>query len=189
MAVIDFLDSHSGAVTAIATVVLVCITGYYAQQTGRLVKATNTPKIAIYLAYDEMHFNCGYICVENIGTGPAHDVQFKTDLSFNLYDSESSEGETLENVGFIKNGIKYLPPGQKNQSWMSLHGRLEGLEHTPLEVAVTYKDSVGKKNSDCFCIDFSELPGLSYHRSLLFQITEQLEKINESLKSIAGNVR
>src|SRR5712664_2659589 len=42
----DWLDSHSGSVQAIATLVLVAITGYYAWVTRMLVRETRTTLLA-----------------------------------------------------------------------------------------------------------------------------------------------
>ena len=126
MEIIDWLNSNDGAVIGIATVVLVVITGYYVYLTWRMLKANNTPDIAISLCPHEAYLPCVMLRIENIGTGAARKILFRTDLSF------SADGETaLEEVGFLKNGIDYLGPGQKIEHFLvSVLGKLDDLKNT-----------------------------------------------------------
>ena len=174
MAVImDWISLH---IMEILTFLLVCITGVYAfltwryvRLTNRLIKATtNTPKIAIYLGRENARTGSDMLCVENIGTGPAYDIWFKTDLSFLIYGSNDPAGKTLKEVGFLRDGINYLPPGGKRIRSLSLSHRLNELEETPLNISVTYKDSEKKEHSDYFCLDFGELINSSYNRFTAF---------------------
>ena len=109
MEIINWLNANDGAIIGIATVVLVGLTGYYAYLTRRLLKVSDTPEIAITLRPHEGYIHCVMLCIENIGTGAARDIQFQTDFSFKP-DGERSLGE----VGFLKNGIDYLGPKEKN---------------------------------------------------------------------------
>ena len=120
MEVINWLNSNSGAITAIATVVLVGITAFYAWVTRQMRLDTQKPEIAIYLRVEKealIHPDisltniCVYLYVENIRMGPAYDVEFPTDLSFAFPDQRS-----LEDVPFLRYGIRYLPPGDKTES-------------------------------------------------------------------------
>ena len=114
--IIQGITAVIGIITAGATVTLAIITWRYVRLTkdyvrltNRLLKSTtNTPKIAIHLVPIEGGSNRFILFVENIGTGPAHGVGFSTDLSFRIDGSNS-----LEDVGFIKDGISYLQPGGK----------------------------------------------------------------------------
>ena len=83
MEVINSLNSNSVTITAFATFVLAVITGIYVHLTNRLLKATTTPKIAIYLRTAETHSAKLYI--ENIGTGIAENIRFEAiDHRFDL---------------------------------------------------------------------------------------------------------
>ena len=99
---IEFLNENQGAIITIATVVLVIITAIYAVLTGLLVRATNTPEIAIYLKVDSGDY---YLCVENVGTGGARDLEF-SDIIF-----EFNKETPLERILYLQKGIKYLAPG------------------------------------------------------------------------------
>ena len=109
---------------AIATVVLVIITGIYVYLTWRLLKANNKPEIAIRLLPHEVHISWTMLTIENIGTGPARDVQFETDLSF------APDGETpLEEFGSLREGIQYFPRGAKIHYFLvSVIGKLDELK-------------------------------------------------------------
>ena len=137
MGIIEWLNTNSGAVIGVATVVLVIITGCYAYLTWRLLKANNTPEIAISLRPHEAHINIVMLCIENIGTGAAHNLQFKT-----LPSSIPNLDIPLEKIGFLKNGIAYFEPGRKIEQFLvSVTGKFDELKQTPLEIGVTYTDS------------------------------------------------
>ena len=187
MAVIDWLNANSGAIIGVATVVLIGITGYYAYLTRRLLKAADTPEIAISLRPHEAHIHCVMLCIENIGTGAARNIRFQTDLSF------KPDGErSLEQVGFLKNGIDYLGPKKKIEHFLvSVIGKLDKLKETPLEIGVTYTDSakLGRRHERTFRLDFSEDEGLAtVGRSPLFEIAEATKDIQRDLRHITTGV-
>ena len=186
MGIIDWLNTNSGVIIAIATVVLVGVIGYYTYLTWRLLKANNAPEIAISLRPHEAHIHCVMLCIENIGTGSARDIQFQTDLSF------KPDGErALEEVGFLKNGIDYLGPGQKKEHFLvSVIGKLNELKETPLDIGVTYADSVKSTHQRAFHLDFGENEGYArVGKPPLFEITEATQKLQKDVNSIATGSR
>lgn len=185
MGIIEWLNANSGAVIGIATVVLVGITGIYAYLTWRMLKANNTPEIAISLCPHEAYLPCIMLCIENIGTGAARNVQFQTDLSFKP-DGDSALGE----LGFLRNGIDYLGPGQKIEHFLvSVLGKLEDLKKVPLEISVTYMDSVKRSYQRDFHLDFGEYEGYSrIGRSPLFEIAEATKDIKTDLHYLTTGI-
>jgi len=178
MEIINWLNTNDGAIIGIATVVLVGITGYYAYLTWRMLKANNTPEIAISLCPHEAYLPCVMLCIENIGTGAARKILFQTDLSF------SADGEiSLEDVGFLRDGIDYLVPGQKIEHFLvSVLGKLDDLKKTPLEIGVTYTDSVKRIYQCAFHLDFGEYEGYSrIGKSPLVEIAEATKDIQKDL--------
>ena len=155
MEIIDWLDKHHGAVTAVATVVLAVITGYYVVLTLRLIKSNNEPRIVIYshlLGKDHI-----YLRVKNIGTGLAYDVQFNTDLSFRF------SHRSLEDIGFLRHGIRCLPPMEKRESYLCHIDAVQELIKTQITITVTYRDSLNKEHQPkTFCLDFPEHIGEFY---------------------------
>ena len=65
----DCLNSHSGAITAIATAVLVACTIRYVKLTSDILRATNQPEIMVYLRPHEVDVNFVVLWIENAGTG------------------------------------------------------------------------------------------------------------------------
>lgn len=176
MGIIEWLNTNSGVIIGVATVVLVGITGIYVYLTWRLLKANNTPEIAISLRPHEAHIHCVILCIENIGTGAARDIQFQTDLSF-----KPDGKRALEEVGFLKNGIDYLGPNEKIEHFLvSVIGKLDKLKETPLEIGVTYTNSVKLKYKDerTFRLDFGEDEGFKrIGKHPLFEIAKTTKDI------------
>ena len=177
MEVITWLNSNSGAITAIATVVLVGITGFYAWVTKKMLEENRqmrldaqTPEIAIYLRPEKTKIMSNsettsmflsettsmFLYVENIRMAPAYDVEFTTDLTVDLPGALS-----LRDIGFLEFGVRYLPPRQKRKYFLGnrLYGGFDALMQKQLKIAVTYKGSVDEKYDKCFYLDFQEYRG------------------------------
>ena len=73
MGIIEWLNTNSGVIIAIAAIVLVGVISYYAYLTWRFLKANNTPEIAISLRPHEAYIHCVMLCIENIGRGAEFD--------------------------------------------------------------------------------------------------------------------
>ena len=167
MGIINWLDLHSGAIaaissaiTGIATAVLAIITFRYVRVTGHILEESrmirldaHKPEIAISLHRYKTRGDCqATLRIENIGTGPARDVQFLTDLSVQI------RGNTpLEQIGFFKRRITYFGHGRQLESYP--FG--VDLNQAPLEITVTYKDSAKRKYDRPFQLDFGELEGIN----------------------------
>ena len=164
------LNSNSGLITAIATVVLVGITWKYVRftreyvhltqeyvhLTDSLLKATYKPQIFISLRYEEFIGSSGSslhwqrIYVKNIGVGPARKVKFGGDISVRI-----GECPPLKEISFIKNGIDALALGQEKNERAPIE--FEPAEaYPPVLITVTYKDSMGCDHDDEFTLDFND---------------------------------
>ena len=160
MEVITWLNTNSGAIIALATIVLVGITGYYALVTRQMRFDAQKPEIAIYprlenrdIISNKLSLFHLYLRVENIGVGPARDVKFSIDPSFNPPGDKS-----LQEVNFLKLGIGYLPPGHQKECLIA-DQTMEGfskLMQKQLQIATTYKDSANRKHEASFRLDFRE---------------------------------
>ena len=181
MGVIDWLNANDGAIIGIVTAVLVVITGYYAYLTRRLLKANDTPEIAISLRPHERSVNLVMLCIENVGTGAAHDVRFITNPS-----SIPILDIPFENIGFLKSGIGYFEPGRKIEQFLvSVINKFDELKQTQLKITVAYKDSANRTHEQIFSLDFSEGVGFSQIGSPpLYEIAEATKKIQEDLHRI-----
>ena len=167
MAVINWLNSNSGTITGIAAIitafaaaVLVVITGFYAWVTKKMLEENRQmridaqkPDIAIrlfsvanQLSHTFAHFN-----VENIGSGPARDIEFRDVPPIRIH-----PGLPLEYFPFLRYGIGYLAPGEKKTVHLGAKSQMNRneIEH---KITVTYRDSRKTKYEDSFILDFREL--------------------------------
>ena len=151
-------------ITAIATVVLAFVTWCYVRMTRDTLEENRQirlnaqkPIIAIYLRSETDGYTSVYLCVENIGAGPAYDVEFTTDLSFTLDSTRSLGGE----VPILGRGLRYFPPEQKREFFLS-SGSISGhneLMQSQLEITTAYKDSRNELYEERFRLDFREHSG------------------------------
>ncbi len=185
MGIIEWLNANSGVIIAIATVVLVGITGCYVYLTWRLLKANNTPEIAISLRPHEAHVNLVMLCIENIGTGAAHNLQFVINPS-----SIPCLDMPFEKIGFLNGGINYFEPGRKIEQFLvNVIGKFDELKQTPIEMTVTYKDSANHLYTRPFHLDFGENRGLTQiDRPPLFEIAKTTKDIQRDLRNIATGI-
>ena len=154
---LEVIVAIAAGVTGLATVVLTGITGYYAYENRQMRIDAQKPKIAInpYCSLvRETSITLICLRIENIGPGPAYDVQFETDLNFRLNMSIS-----LGDIYIFKKGINYLKPGGQKNCQIT-QNELERQKETPLKIAVTYKDWRNKEYNESFCIDFNETRGV-----------------------------
>ena len=186
MGIIDWLNTNDGAIIGIATLVLVSITICYTYLTWRLLKANDMPEIAISLRPHEISVNLVMLCIENVGTGAAHNVKFTTNPS-----SIPSLDIPFENIGFLKSGIGYFEPGRKIEQFIvSVINKFDELKQTQLEITVTYKDSANRTHKRIFSLDFSEGVGFSQIGSPpLYEIAKAIKKIQEDLHRITTGSR
>ena len=165
MEVIGWLNSNSGAIIALATVVLVFITGFYAWATKNILEENRQmrvdaqkPEINVdlcsYMVDGHTHVD---LYVENLGGGPAYNVEFTVDPSFEL-----SDKRTLGEVIFLSTGIRRLAQGRKKTHRLGRGSQLSvgKLKETPLEIGVTYRNKVGQKDKEHFSLDFREHFGI-----------------------------
>ena len=150
--------------TGFATFVLAFITWRYVRLTKDILEENRQmridaqkPKIAIAPHCTLMHdrrTTLIYLLIENIGLGPAYDVQFETDLNFML-----NVAVSLRDVYILREGINYLKSGGQ-KSCLITPNEIERQKGTPLKIAVAYKDRRNKTHRESFCLDFNEVGGV-----------------------------
>ena len=182
MGIMDWLKDYNSAIIGVATVVLVVITGYYAYLTRRLLKANDTPEIAISLRPHEAHINLVMLYIENIGTGAARNLQFVTNPA-----SIPCLDIPFEKIGFLNSGIAYFEPGRKIEQFLvSVIGKFDELKQTQLKITVTYEDSANREHGRTFSLDFAEGVGFSQIGTPpLYEIAKTIKKGQEDLHRIA----
>lgn len=173
--VIDFLNSNNGIITAIATVILAAITGWYVYLMRRYVQLTqemveNSYKSEVVLRLltigprqvevTRNHFMdkpAIILSVKNMGPGVAYKIKFEWDPSID----PCKIGYSPKKINFLMNGVDQLAPGEERRSNGNFTG---GLSDDPSQLRIkftgTWEDFKGKKHRKDFYLDFSdpELP-------------------------------
>ena len=180
----DWLNSNSGAITAIATAVLAIITVIYVFMTYRILKAMNQPEIMVYLRPHEANVNNVMLSIENVGTGVARELRFTGDLSLG-FESITQ----FKDVDFPKNGIDVLGPGQKIDHYLgSILENPEALKQPPFEITVTYSDSsTNHEEKKSFHLRSREFLGVgTIGGSPLYEICKTAKEIQKDLRKLTG---
>jgi len=174
-------------VQALASLVLIVITAYYAYQTKKTVeimehseKERSRPKISIYIKQREDWLNFVELIITNHGQGYAKDVNFTLNEDLTLLQTDKK----LSQLDIIKNGIKNFAPSQTLiLPLLSLIGRVEELNKSKIIITVSYKDSSGAQIfSDKFFLDFNSLIETQIGSPAIYQIAEHLKNIVNVLK-------
>lgn len=185
MGLLEFLNQNSGAfavifsaVVAVATIVYAILTWRLVSETRKMREAQTEPKVSVTIQPREEWINFIDMVIQNIGLGPAHNIKFNVKPDF-----EYAKEKFLSELGFMKNGLRYLAPNQKLQFFLtSMIENFEEKTKKPFEIRVTYQNSVGKKYEDVYIIDFSQLIGLSQlGEPSLYKIAKNIEKIQEDI--------
>ena len=192
MSIIDFLNQNEGAIIAIATVVLVCITLWYVIETMRMRRTTqemlrvsNTPEIQVSIGSGTFKKPDLYLCIENIGTGFAYDVEFAgTITSFTIPSIfPQDEDTTLGEYEVIKNGISHFGSGKRYHIPLLWYYREEYLPEGPLTMNVSYKDSTKKEKEGNFLLDFRKVENYSHYGDpSLDSVARSLKNIDQTLQ-------
>ena len=168
----------SDIVTAVATVVLVGVTIWYAHTTREILKATNKPEILIFLYPSEFHPSLVNLCIQNIGTGFASKIVFSgDDLSFSP--PLGFQEIPLNEMSIFKNDIDYLGPGKKIEIPLFSAFGAENLPQKSLKITVTYKEL---PKGETFDLEFTKWAGF-------YQDEPPIVSAAESLKSIASEIQ
>lgn len=154
--VIDWLDEHSGASTALLTAVLVLVTLYYAVQNRRMVaemrRARNAavmPKLG--LEFHRLGPTAMTVAIRNVGPGAALDLDVRVVFEPREAGQEAPEFTWRRNVLSPGEQFDFMPPGELNNNLNTLPAT-----YCALRLVGSMKDATGAAHN----IDeaFSDLP-------------------------------
>ena len=161
------IEILSAVVIALATVTLVIVTWQYAKATKqyaetmeKTLKASDTPDVKVYLSLGttgRMMYTLD-LCIHNIGTGFAYDVNFAGEfLSFtpNFQDSPLGEHDIM------RNGINYFAPGKQCRIILFLEYPQSDLPKRTFNIDVNYRNSASEELEDNFDLDFNKVESYS----------------------------
>lgn len=138
---ISFLDSHNGAITAIATVVLAIITGLYLIETHKQNSIAVRPYPKLDLRFENVEDEEGHLkrflilYVENIGRGPLMDIKVRM--------IEPYEEHFEKKIVF--------PVGEKTRIQLSEEEKYQ--KHKKFKINIKYKDMYDKEYQNDFNLE------------------------------------
>ena len=209
MGIIEWLALISGMIAITAIVVLAIIGGWHLYSRKRLPKTVKEsgnigqhekPEIVVFLRPHASSVSCLMLCIENLGTEAAYNVQFRTGASrpapFINAPSNLDDVNFLEKNNLLQNGIGCFGPGQKIEQFLiSLSAELPEELKYPLQISVTYTDSRNHRYEHRYTLDFGEFENLDHIdsiapntisdlRSLLYVMRTGFEEVTESIRHL-----
>lgn len=185
MELLNFFNNNAGGVQAIFSILLFVATTIYVIINSKMHremikerKRYEKPNINLRLSkvISGAYYN---LVIENISNVPAKDIVFLEYPSINLH-----EGITTDSIGFIKNGIKYMGPGQSFESFFLDTTIIESID-SEISFKIKYKnedDDVFIKETSFNLSIFEHI--ISLGKPFEDEVIEKLNGIKESIKSI-----
>ncbi|MCC6208983.1 MAG: hypothetical protein IT488_12650 [Gammaproteobacteria bacterium] len=183
----DFATLLFTAVVAISTVVYALLTAFLVRETAQMRRAQTEPRLSAYFLPKEEFVNFGHLYIKNIGLGPAYNIRVSIEPEGSAAGSELLLKDFLKVKAFEK-GLNYLGPGQILRSgFTSMVENYQEKINAVLHVSLSYKSADGKKKSETFRVDFSELEGYgSLGKPHLYSIAQSLEKIERDIHHLSS---
>ncbi|MFH0919436.1 MAG: hypothetical protein V1913_03675 [Fibrobacterota bacterium] len=169
-------------VVAISTVVYATLTWRLAAETIRMRKSQTDPRITVYLQASKHSINFMDVIFENIGSGPALDVQFKVLKEFPL-----ERDRELSKMGVVKNGVKFWAPRQRIMSFFfSFLGNYEKVINEEIVIRVMYKNSLKEQIVEDITINMAQFAGIhQLGDEPIYKMASALDKIKDSIDKIS----
>ena len=205
----EFFNTNDGAVIAIATVVLVVVTWYYARETKRTrqvaeeslavaaeslrvtkqsLRLIQRPEVLVsWHVVRGMPQETFVLCIRNVGKEPAYNIDVKPNFS-----PQTPEEIRIREISVFEHGIDRLGSGQRKDYscchiWINF---LLALQRIPsFEIIVNYRDSTGRGYTETFAFDFSgPNPLLWIDPDPQVTIAEKTSKIDISINSLESEL-
>jgi|GEM_PF-698452 len=206
---LESLNKNSGAINvifsglvALATIVYAYLTMTLVSETRKMREAQTEPNICVTIQPSDVWINFIDMFIQNIGLGPAYNIQFEINPDF-----EYEKGKFLSELGFMRNGFKFLAPNQRFKFFLTnllesydkkiivpetseektiKHETFEDKMGTHFDIKVKYQNSLRKNYVSIYCIDFSHLVGLSQVGELpIYKISENIEAIQKDIHNLS----
>ncbi len=184
----NFFNQNAGGLQAIfsiflfiATLVYVIINSLMHREMIKARLKSEVPEVCLDLKKVRSGFY--NLVIENISSTPAYDLIFLKAPTFNLVGEINST-----DIGFIKNGIKYLPPNQTYESYFLPYRQLKD-QNQSIEFILKYKNKSGKEFYQTIVINLSLLYNrMDFGKSTEEQVIEELKGIKESIELLVGRI-
>lgn len=159
--------AFTGAV-AFAAIVGIRLNRRLVEETSHLRRAETDPFVAIYIEYQRLRPSFFDMVIQNVGRGPAHDINFSIDPDIPIWvgnDEEGNEGNMrshrLTNLAVFRSGIKFMAPMQEIRFFF---GAFQQLTKEAISIKSTYYGApAGRRRSEfseTFVIDVGVFDGM-----------------------------
>ena len=201
MEIIDGLTLVSSMIAIVVIAVLAIIGGWHLYSRRRGLKAAGDsenigqpekPEIVVFLRPHAASVRCLMLCIENLGTGTAYNVQFGTGAPRTApFPTPSSNfGDVHLKNNFLQNGIGCFGPGQKiEQFLMSLIGGLPEELKYPLQISVTYTDSRNHRYEHRYTLDFGDFESLVHINSIEVHTISDLKPLLNVMQQVLATLQ
>ena len=177
--------------SAVSAVVSVALTRRLSEDNRALRKAGTEPEVVAYVAQLGKHRAFFHLVLENVGQGPACDVEIFVDATPNHF-----EGFDIQDVvpGMRRKVRSLLPQGERVEVMMGVHYRLfrnDGEDVLPpFDVEVTYSNLRGQMSpSRRHRVDVSEFSGSFLIGEPEVEAADALKKIEKNLEHFASGFK
>jgi len=177
-------------IVAISTGVYALLTWRLTSETRKMREAQTTPNVLVTV--DPEDFHDLYLVVRNVGLAPAYNIKFAISPDLVII-----KDYRLSKVGFIKDGLSILAPGQEIKTFLYSPSivELKNQIDTVLNIEILYESIDEKQIRQNYQIDLSQFKGIitvtttsSYENNLLGgiqDIARAIEKISdEGLRTV-----
>ena len=208
MGIIEWLTSNIGVIFIFIVVVLAIIIIWKVYLRDRLLKTTNEPEkienpliidkpnVVLFIRPHATCVQCLMLCIENIGTEAAYNVQFGTGSTPFLNTSSSNLGDVqfLKKNNLLQKGISCFGPGQKIEQFLiTLKEKLPEDSRQPLQISVTYTDSMNNIYENRYAIDLGEFESLMQSNSIedktISDLKSSFDVIQTGISQITDSVK
>ncbi|MET1753869.1 hypothetical protein ABVV53_00070 [Novosphingobium sp. RD2P27] len=186
---IQFLNSNAGAVTALATIALLIVTGWYAWTTRALLREAEKtrlmagePRVVAYLRVHEVHTNMVQLCVANLSGAAAAGVTASIERI-----TEWPLRFDLENSKLLRD-LKFLRPDEVLRFDLGSGPDLfRGDEAAVFRAHIAFESLDGRKFTFDDTLKIESVTGHGNWRIYgIDDVARMLKDIADTLKSVTG---
>lgn len=186
---VDFLNDNTGVITALATVALLLVTGWYAWTTRALLREakvsrllTSQPRVVSYLRIHKVHTNIAQLCIANLSGGAAINVSAVVNKVTEWPDPFDLEDST------ILRDLSFMRPHEVLTFDIG-HGPDLFRDNEPavFEAVIHYEDVDNRSFKDVRTLAIESVSGHSHWQIYgLDDISRRLTDISKTLDSFSG---
>lgn len=189
---IEYLNENAGAVTAVATIALLVVTGWYAWTTRALLEeakqsrlVAGEPRVVAYLRVHEVHQNIVQICIANLSGAAAVGVSASI-----CKITEWPERFDLDDSKILRD-LSFLSPHEVLKFDLGIGSDLfqEG-EPAVFQANVKFEGLDGRKSAFDSTLKVESVVGFASWRIYgIDDVARRLEKISDTLSGFADSRR